>query len=252
MIIAKYISDLHLEFRTKIPLITQDNANILILAGDVGNPYEKTYLDFITDVSNNFEKIFLITGNHEYYNKKKTINEINIHIENLINNNNLNNVVFLNNSCYVYKNFRFVGSTLWSNITNNNYKYLTNCFSQIKDLKARELGLDNAINNYNILFNNNYNFLENVPNDEYTNVFITHHLPSYQLIDKQYEYCQLNQCFASSCENLFANTKYWFYGHTHTQSIKTIDNTLFLCNPIGYPNENKNNDYNKTILLETK
>jgi len=67
----QYISDLHLEYyhNLKIPSIfrriIESAGNILILAGDIGYPSEKHYTDFIQFISDKYEKIFLILGNHE-------------------------------------------------------------------------------------------------------------------------------------------------------------------------------------------
>jgi len=101
------------------------------------------------------------------------------------------------------------------------------------------------------LFKINYDFLESIPkDDDFTNIFITHHLPSHLLIDRQYEDSQINQCFASSCEQLMTNNvKYWFYGHTHSASDTTINETRLLCNPVGYPGENISPNINKVIAL---
>jgi len=43
--------------------------------------------------------------------------------------------------------------------------------------------------------------------------------------------------------------KCWIYGHTHTPSNLTINSIPFLCNPIGYPNENVKIDLGKTITI---
>jgi hypothetical protein len=43
--------------------------------------------------------------------------------------------------------------------------------------------------------------------------------------------------------------KCWLYGHTHTPSNCIINNTRFICNPIGYIDENDYQDYDKTIEL---
>ena len=91
-----YISDLHLEFRDGIFDINNE-ADILILSGDIGNPYEDIYMNFLIKVSNNFDKIILITGNHEYYCHNKSILETNEKIKNIITENKLKNIIFLNN-----------------------------------------------------------------------------------------------------------------------------------------------------------
>jgi hypothetical protein len=43
--------------------------------------------------------------------------------------------------------------------------------------------------------------------------------------------------------------KCWIYGHTHTQSNVTIHGIPFLCNPIGYPNENENVNFQSNIQI---
>ena len=84
-------------------------------------------------------------------------------------------------------------------------------------------------------------------------IIITHHMPSESLVDIKYKtpdmlpynqwyYCDMDE-FINSNRN---KIKYWFYGHTHTPSEVIINEIPFLCNPIGYPNENKKVDFEKT------
>ena len=47
------------------------------------------------------------------------------------------------------------------------------------------------------------------------------------------------------------NIKCWIYGHTHTPSNVIINEIPFLCNPIGYPNENVNVNFQKNIEINT-
>ena len=83
----RYFSDLHLEFikdnqlKQFIRQIPSGKDEICILAGDIGNPYEQHYDTFIQFISQHFKKIFVIAGNHEYYNLTKTIEETNKFME---------------------------------------------------------------------------------------------------------------------------------------------------------------------------
>jgi predicted MPP superfamily phosphohydrolase len=80
----RYFSDLHLEFikantmEQFIRKIPSGMNEICILAGDIGNPYQSNYNIFMDFISKNFKKTFVISGNHEYYNTTKTIQETNI------------------------------------------------------------------------------------------------------------------------------------------------------------------------------
>ena len=62
-----------------------------------------------------------------------------------------------------------------------------------------------------------------------------------------------NQWFACNMDTFIQDNKTkikcWIYGHTHTASCSSIDGIPFLCNPIGYPYENFQIDYKKTITI---
>ena len=45
------------------------------------------------------------------------------------------------------------------------------------------------------------------------------------------------------------NIKCWIYGHTHTPSNVIINNIPFLCNPIGYIDENDVLDFQKNHII---
>jgi len=83
----RYFSDLHLEFISSdkihqfIQKIPSGINDICILAGDIGHPYELNYDIFMEFISKNFKKTFVISGNHEYYNTTKTIEETNDHLK---------------------------------------------------------------------------------------------------------------------------------------------------------------------------
>lgn len=64
------ISDLHLEYYNVLPDISKifkKAAPNLILTGDVCYFKHHNFLKFFIEVSKNYDKIFYIPGNHEYY-----------------------------------------------------------------------------------------------------------------------------------------------------------------------------------------
>jgi hypothetical protein len=83
-------------------------------------------------------------------------------------------------------------------------------------------------------------------------VILTHHLPSYELIDDKFKVIginKFNQCFASDCSEFFKEpVKLWLYGHTHKPKVAIINGIKFGCNPRGYPDEN--NPINIINLVE--
>lgn len=62
----QYVSDIHLEKRLILPLIPRIATHIALL-GDIGNPYQKSYADFLKKCSYEWEGVIVIAGNHEYF-----------------------------------------------------------------------------------------------------------------------------------------------------------------------------------------
>lgn len=251
----QYLSDLHIEMMTikQFKFICDKivpQCETLILAGDIGNPplVTQNYQRFLDIMSKKFDKIFLVTGNHEYYGN--SISKTDEHITEIC--KTRKNISFLNNSTELYKGFRFVGATQWTKI--HDPRYLINDFTCINDMNVRR---------YNDMHDESKNFLKTAINDAALNnekcVVITHHLPLNELVLEKYkepDMLKYNQCFSADMRDVFENKnstiKSWFYGHTHTKSTQNIFGIKFLCNPIGYNGENKLNEYNITIDVDEK
>ena len=245
----RYFSDLHLEFikpnkiERFIRKIPSGIDEICILAGDIGNPYQINYDIFMQFISKNFKKTFVISGNHEYYNKTKTIQETNDFLKDYF--QQFNNIRFLNNTYEIYENYCFIGTTLWSHITNPIYEINDTCSIPHFDYIQ-----------YNKLHMMSVEFLEEALKKNNNCIIITHHVPSESLIDIKYKteqmipynpwfYCNMDELIETKKDKI----KCWIYGHTHTPSNIIINEIPFLCNPIGYPNENKILDFEKNFTI---
>jgi predicted phosphohydrolase len=214
-----------------------------VLAGDIGNPYEKNYDIFMNYINDNFSKTYVIAGNHEYYNNTKTMQETNTYIKNYF--TKFPNIKYLDNEYEYYNGYCFIGTTLWSKITNTKYKindvyYIPN-FDCVKYNKLNELCV---------------NFLNDALEKNNNCIVITHHMPSNTLIKPIYKtpeslpynqwfYCDMLETIELNKEKI----KCWIYGHTHTPSSDIISGIPVVCNPIGYPDENVNLDFKKYIVV---
>ena len=245
----RYLSDLHLEFiepnkiEQFIQKIPAGVDEICILAGDIGNPYQSNYNIFMEFISKKFKKTFVISGNHEYYNKTKTIEETNVFLSEYF--KKYDNITFLNNSYELYDGYCFIGTTLWSKITNPRYK--------INDVN--EIPHFDYIK-YNQLHEASVYFLEHALQNNNNCIVITHHVPSVSLTHVKYKneiLLPYNQWFCCNMDELIETNKdkikCWIYGHTHTPSNVTIHEIPFLCNPIGYPDENENVNFQSNIQI---
>jgi predicted phosphohydrolase len=231
----QYFSDLHLERHNNLKFMSliKTVAPVLILAGDIGDPNKSLYKDFLKIISKNYDKIFLISGNHEYYNK--TIEETDNKINEIC--NSLKNVCYLNNTIENYNGYQFVGTTLWTKL--NNEKIITRDLINIKDLTKEK---------YNLLHKKSYDFIDNSIQNK-KSIVITHHVPSYNFIDKSYlHHHNYHDIFYSNSDKLIRKPIVtWIYGHTHKPYNGLYNNVKMRCNPIGYPEENFNMNFNKSL-----
>jgi predicted phosphodiesterase len=248
----QYISDIHLEILCPKDLknfTPIENIDVLCICGDLGYPSSLSYKKFLIQCSKYWKKVFLIAGNHEYYNKNKyemlSIEQNKEYIMNIIKDNNLFNITFLDNIYEDYNGYRFVGTTLWSKLPENPTKKI-NDFNCIKDM---------TVEKYNKFHKDSVKLIEEIIEDskDLPIIMLTHHIPSYTLIDEKYKTPTMepyNMYFASELDYLIKPPiKLWLYGHTHSESDTIINGVRLCCNPGGYPYENVGKDFNKVIEI---
>jgi len=227
---VRLLSDLHLELHP-IQLKFNKRADICILAGDIGNPTKEHYEHVLNLLSLTHQKVFVITGNHEYYNNDLSIDN---HIISVCE----DNIHFLQLNSLIYKNVKFMGCTLWSQADQKLSKYM-NDFNYIQNFNS---------NDYQQLHEKHSKWLLDNINDNIKTCVITHHLPSSLLIDEEYKNHPLTSYFATDLD-LPIKPDYWCYGHTHKFNYVKMDGCEYHCNPRGYKHEciNYNMDYIFTI-----
>jgi predicted phosphodiesterase len=218
----QYVSDLHLEFRSKLPKL-KPCGDVLVVAGDIGDPGSGIYRLFIRTVCAQFAKVFIIAGNHEHYFSDDVDSDIRKAF------GDYENLTYLSNSFEDYQGVRFVGSTLWSHIIDLDPCALTNDFKCITGLNVRK---------YNAQHEACRAYIKQITQtSDVPCVVITHHMPSWTLLADEFMGEPLNQCYASNCEDLFSNVLVWIYGHTHRRGSKVVNGVPCVCNPVGYPGE---------------
>jgi hypothetical protein len=233
MLRLQYASDLHLEFLRGNPaalerLISgvERLAPTLILAGDIGNPFQPEYARFVGAMAERFERVLLVAGNHEFYGN--AIAPTLLRIEEVC--SDWPNVVFLNNSVWEAGPVRFFGGTMWSRISDSEkaeVRAIMNDFARIRDF-----GLDEYESEH-VAFTEALS--AELERSHSPLVVVSHYLPSFRLIHPKYLGSSINSAFATEMAVADdARISAWFYGHTHTGR----DGPRFFCNPIGYPGEN--------------
>ncbi len=253
---VQILSDIHLEFMSRDSFTTfcniyfQPKSNICVLAGDIGNPFNSMYDEFLHLINYQFKKTFIIAGNHEYYGS--TISDTNLQINKLV--EKYPNISFLNNSFEDYEGIRWIGTTLWTHIKPNPSVYI-NDMNQIKNFDIEQ---------YNYLHMISSKVLKSAFEDCIINakraVVITHHMPMERLVDEKFKTNRMkpyNQWFVADMDDFINENKScinaWIYGHTHTPSMSKHFGIPFCCNPLGYQGENNSErDINVVVEISKK
>lgn len=245
----QYISDIHLEYRTKMDTI-QPIGEHLALLGDIGNPYKQNYIEFLRYCSSNWNKVFLLSGNHEYWQENNDYTDVDIRIRDIV--TMFDNVFFLNNDKYELGNYTILGTTLWSRIN----KEPTHKMGD--DLYIKSSSVPIQFEELNGLFENSKKWLEdNIGKSKKQVIVLTHHLPTYRLIIDRYKtpfYAKYQDRFASNLDYLINDpVKYWLCGHSHSNNEIKINGIMCGINAYGYQRESDlkpQEQYLKCVELE--
>lgn len=229
------ISDIHLEFlKGNYPDIKPVAPN-LILAGDICPIQRRELLEpFLQDVSEKFENIIYVPGNHEYYSGRRFYKEkwdIEYFPE---------NVYFLDNDTVTIDGVKIIGTTLWTNIPEDkmwSIMYRMNDYMNIFIRKHVRLSPQNTVDWHKEALE----FLEKEV--EPNCVVVTHHAPLDILKDEDEKDWVDSAYYATDVPDmLIALSSVWCYGHTHkAKNIEYLTSNI-VSNPMGY-NDESNTGY---------
>lgn len=264
----KVVSDLHLEFSDCFDVKNDDNADVLILGGDIMiaekvlKPESELgirFRDFLKRCSFQFPHVIYIAGNHEFYGGyfHKSLEQLRmacgVH----------NNVYFLECDTKVIDDVVFVGGTLWTDMNKgdpltlhavrdmmNDYRAITDDSLGYAKLKP----IETAKRHRNTC---DYIKLVAQENRDKKVVVVGHHTPSYQSCHEMYKSDHLmNGAYHSDLTDIMfdnPNIKLWTHGHTHHCFDYQIGNCRVVCNPRGYHQNNgwsEETGWNPNLNLE--
>ncbi len=231
---VRLLSDLHQEFGSyKVQPLPEDSETVLVLAGDIDIGVDSCH--FVMEQSENFAHVIYLLGNHEFYNNDldTLANDVADELA------DFPKVSFLDNSSVVIEGVRFIGSTLWSDMDNENPESMfrieqsLNDYSLIKN-RGDKIWATTTID----LFKKNMAYLDQTLSDPHDGptVVVTHHGPSFKSIHPIYRNSMVNGAFASNCERLMYDhdIAYWLHGHTHQTSSFEVNGCKVRMNPFGY------------------
>ncbi len=251
----QYASDLHLEINpiNDFSKLIKPIAPFLALVGDIGHISTPRYKPFFDYVSNEFEQVYYVPGNHEYYSPPKkektdqiqTLYQLNHQMKNLCDSYKNIQYLYRNSTKLDDFNVGIIGSPLW-----------TPYFSSKQIFVGPDIHLHPEYANH--LHQLDITYIDDrcrkFRNTNSKIIVLTHFLPSFTLISNKYKNYPNNQNFASNSDFLFHRfpINCWIYGHTHTSSTQTINKIPCLTNPYGYRQQFETNGYCNQMFVEFK
>lgn len=191
-------------------------ADVLILAGDIchiENLY--SYSDFFSYLNENFSYIIYVPGNHEFYNKRHLkIEESEQSINDFL--KNYSNFIYLNNNSVLINDVLFTGSCLW-------------CSPSIDP--PPWFHIDLTKDDIYKMNKESIKYLKKVSSIKHEkHIVITHYPPLHidlKFKDKKDSY---SDYYINNNIWLESSPKYWFFGHTHNNFNKMINDTNYISN----------------------
>lgn len=236
-------SDLHLEFCKTYPRI-KPYADYLFLVGDIGKISDENYREYIQYCSENWKRVFVVLGNHEFYHSKKSLYKLLDAYKEFY--NTFDNVELLEKEATTLKEYRILGLTFWSYIEDE-YDSIINCTKNIKQTVAYDDGRIRTqkigTKSYNALHKESTKWLQDNYNASVKTIILTHH-PLTQKNTLQKQFIQENHTVGRM--NVFS-TQFDFQpkeklvcisGHTHYSHDFVDDNGVrYISNQLGYKEE---------------
>ena len=248
----QYASDIHLEFCSEMEFQKDDDfaflieptAPILVLAGDIATTTAPLLPRFLQWVSKSFKHTIWIMGNHEYYSpkEKRSMNECLNFYRSLCS----ANVHILDNETLELDDVLFVGTTLWSRISDDNLNLIRYRMNDHRIIYYKS-GIVFQPEHMNLLFEKNLKFLSDTlaqhPSKKI--VLITHHVPiTHETSAPEYEGQPGNEAFATEITlKDESNIVLWICGHTHHNFRIKRGTYEVVSNQLGYHGEHTGWDY---------
>jgi predicted MPP superfamily phosphohydrolase len=230
------VSDVHLEHGARVNI--SKHAPYIALVGDIGAPFQSHYADFLAAQSSQFDKVFVILGNHEYYGSH-TPAQIEEKVKSIC--ESLPNVVLLQRDTYRLPDATvLIGCTLWSELDPiaaprlNDLKRIT-IRSSSEPYRKKKLDL----HTYVAWHKRDVSFIEQALQKHADDrvIVLTHHAPTHRM-QGQHSGSIMCSAFATPLEHLMkAPVVAWVSGHVHSNVDTMIHGVRSVSNCMGYSGE---------------
>lgn len=244
----QYASDLHIDdFPAGTPFETflTPCASVLILAGDICPAYDLRFVAFLDWCSARWRHVIFVAGNHEYHcprDMKISISHTDMYLTCLA--GMFPNVVYLQNGASVVlpgTRIRIVGATLWSSIDSSIWEEVYARKRDFADIYTETPYGLRRCHPIDLCTLHAYQSAciasatcAGIPGE--TCIVVTHHMPTYALLEECFVGDRWSSCYASHDDGLLtSNIAYWICGHGHRAVQQRAPSGTILCmNARGY------------------
>ncbi|KAF2435244.1 hypothetical protein EJ08DRAFT_394568 [Tothia fuscella] len=248
----QFLSDLHLEVGQqyesyKLPV----SAPYLILAGDIGRLSDYvSYLSFLESLCPKFEKVFLVLGNHEFYN---ITYEKGIELARKLEDEPVleGKLLLLHQQRFDIpnSNVTVLGCSLWSHIEDSAREVVAMKVNDFKKIENWTVDSHNAAHFDDLSWlkeevsavrkeNISMARLQKKPPGKRSMLVITHHAPCIERTSEpRLVGSPWNGAFATdllTAEHVWDGVKTWIFGDTHYSTEFTMSNIRIVSNQQGY------------------
>lgn len=234
--IFQYASDLHLSYRGNAGFVRRTLAaagDVLLLAGDVADIQDpERHAGFWDWCEDNFKLTVFVPGNHDYYGSWKDLNELKRPMRLEIR----PNVLCCNNTTVTVGSLDILCSTLWSAILPEQADAAAVSMPDFREILVG--GKDFSVEDSVELHQAALSFLKNALETSRASdiVVVTHHLPTYRVVNPKYASINTSSAFASELGDWIEASRivYWLYGHSHDSIEAMVGGTRLVSNQLGY------------------
>ncbi len=259
MVRLQIVSDVHIEVKNKecnfLDFVTPE-AEILILAGDIGSIYKYSQLKkFLSQACEHYKYVLYVLGNHEYYHirgiPKKTMFELHKDIFKMRDEINIEcereclKILTTNDGGVLIGNICIIGCTLWSEVKCD---FVPKYIVRINELNGNK-------KTYNSLHKRDVDYIQRMiafcqrPKNNYRLVVVTHHAPS-NTLNTKHKKDKFRSLYTTDLDYMMGseNIHTWICGHLHTNFDLHIKGTRLVGNQKGKDRDHVENfSMNKII-----
>lgn len=238
---VQIMSDLHLELNRQYSTFDFPvKAPLLVLGGDIGRMVDyDMFLGFLSRQTDRFERVFLVLGNHEFYEmsyedgvrKAREMEKEDVFKGKLT-------VLDRDRWDDETSNLTIVGATLWANIHPSAEEIITLRVSDYKLIKSWSVARQNACHAKDLAYLTDTLTTINTTSPERTVLVVTHHAPCVRGASRpEHESTPWKTAF---CTNVLQGREFvkgvscWMFGHTHFTTEFVRRGVRVVANQRGY------------------